>query len=152
EARRLGYDNEEVIDGAELRRLVPAINPHCVAALIARRDGAADPHRTLKAFRTSCEAAGVAIVEGCAVFAIERKGIDWRVRAGDPATAASAVVNAAGAWAGQIAAMIGDDIPLGHKASMMIVTERIAPLLNPVVSAAGRSLSFKQSDQGTLVI
>jgi sarcosine oxidase, subunit beta len=35
---------------------------------------------------------------------------------------------------------------------MMIVTERLAPLLDPVVSAVGRSLSFKQSGQGTLVI
>lgn len=48
--------------------------------------------------------------------------------------------------------MMGDDIPLGHKASMMIVTERVAPLLKPVVSVVGRPLSFKQSDQGTLVI
>jgi sarcosine oxidase subunit beta len=35
---------------------------------------------------------------------------------------------------------------------MMIVTERLAPLLAPVVSVVGRALSFKQSDQGTLVI
>ncbi|HLH87980.1 MAG TPA: FAD-binding oxidoreductase [Xanthobacteraceae bacterium] len=152
EGRRRGYDNEEVIDRAELRRLVPAISPHCVAALIARRDGAADPHRTLKAFRLSCEAAGVEIIEGCGVTAIERKGSDWRVRAGDRAFITPAVVNAAGAWAGRIAAMIGDVIPLGHKASMMIVTERLAPWLDPVVSAVGRSLSFKQSDKGTLVI
>jgi len=34
----------------------------------------------------------------------------------------------------------------------MIVTERLAPLVRPVVGLMGRSLSFKQSDQGTLVI
>jgi sarcosine oxidase, subunit beta len=38
------------------------------------------------------------------------------------------------------------------KASMMIVTERLTPLLAPVVSVVGRALSFKQSGQGTLVI
>lgn len=65
---------------------------------------------------------------------------------------APTVINAAGAWAVKIAAMVGDDIQIGHKASMMIVTERIAPLLKPVVSVVGRPLSFKQSDQGTLVI
>ena len=152
EVRRLGHTHEEVIDRAELRRLVPAISPHCVAALIARRDGAADPHRTLTAFRRSCEAEGVGIVEGVGVSAIERTGSDWRVRAGERTATAPVVVNAAGAWAGRIAAMVGDEIPLGHKASMMIVTERLVPLLGPVVSAVGRPLSFKQSSQGTLVI
>lgn len=152
EVRRLGHRHEEVIDRAELRRLVPAISPHCVAALIARGDGAADPHRTLTAFRRSCEAEGVEIVEGQGVSAIERRGPDWRVRAGDRTVVAPAVVNAAGAWAARIAALVGDDIPLGLKASMMIVTERLAPLLEPVVSAVGRPLSFKQSSQGTLVI
>lgn len=150
--REAGFDHEELIDSAELRRLVPALAAHCVAGLVARRDGAADPHRTLAAFRRSAEAAGVMVHEGLGVSAIERNGADWRVRAGAQAFVAPTVINAAGAWAGRIAAMTGDDIPLGHKASMMIVTERVAPLLKPVVSVVGRSLSFKQSDQGTLVI
>lgn len=147
-----GYTHEEIIDRAELRRLVPALSPHCVGAVIARRDGAADPHRTLGAYRRCCEAAGVAIHEGLGVTAIERSGADWHVRTDRQTFAAPAIVNAAGAWAARLAAMVGDDIALGLKASMMIVTERLAPLLDPVVAAVGRSLSFKQSDQGTLVI
>ncbi|MDB5849744.1 MAG: dependent oxidoreductase [Rhodoferax sp.] len=150
--RAAGYRHEELIDRAELLRLVPAISPHCIAGLIARLDGAADPHRTLQAFRRSAEAAGVTIHEGLAVTAIERAGADWRVRTPARDFVAPTIVNAAGAWAGKIAAMLGDEIPLGHKASMMIVTERIAPLLKPVISVVGRPLSLKQSDQGTLVI
>jgi sarcosine oxidase subunit beta len=150
--RQLGYVHEEIVDRAELRRLVPALSPHCVGALVARRDGAADPHRALSAFRRSCEAAGVKIHEGTGVTAIERHGADWLIRAGERSFAAPAIVNAAGAWAARVATLVGDDIALGMKASMMIVTERLAPLLDPVVSAVGRSLSFKQSGQGTLVI
>lgn len=48
--------------------------------------------------------------------------------------------------------MVGDDIPLATKSSMMMVSERLSPFIKPVVSIMGRSLSFKQSDQGTLVI
>lgn len=148
-----GYDHEELIDRDELLRLVPTISPHVTAALIARGDGAADPHRTIAAFRRAAEAAGVAIIEGARVTAIERdRGGDWTIRTEVGTYAAPVVINVAGAWAADIAAMAGDDIPLGHKASMMIVTERIAPLLKPVVSVVGRPLSFKQSDQGTLVI
>jgi sarcosine oxidase subunit beta len=150
--RRLGYEHEEMIDRSELLRLVPTISPHCVGALVARRDGAADPHRALLAFRRSAEAAGVVIHEGCGVTTIDRDGSDWKVRAGERDFIVPVIVNAAGAWAARIAALVGDDIPLGLKASMMIVTERIAPLLDPVVSAVGRALSFKQSEQGTLVI
>jgi len=150
--RDAGYRHEELIDRAELLRLVPVLSPHCTGALIARRDGAADPHRTLQAFRRGAEAAGVTIHEGLGVTAIERVGTDWRVCTEVQNFVAPTIVNTAGAWAGKIAAMMGDEIPLGHKASMMIVTERIAPLLKPVVSVVGRPLSFKQSDQGTLVI
>ena len=150
--RQLGYSHEEVIDRTELRRLVPTLAPHCVGAVVARRDGAADPHRALVAFRRSCEAEGVTIHEGCGVTAIERRGADWQVRTDKGEFTAPAIVNVAGAWAARIAALVGDDIRLGMKASMMIVTERLAPLLEPVVSVVGRSLSFKQSGQGTLVI
>jgi sarcosine oxidase subunit beta len=150
--RSLGYSHEELIDAGELRRLVPALSPHCVGALMARRDGAADPHRTIVAFRGACEAEGVIIAESCGVEAIDRAGADWMLACGPRRFRAPLVVNAAGAWAGRAAALFGDNIPLGVRASMMMVTERLVPLLAPVVSVVGRALSFKQSGQGTLVI
>ncbi|MCZ7448261.1 FAD-binding oxidoreductase [Rhizobium rhizogenes] len=150
--RAAGYENEELIERAELRRLVPALAPHCVGAIIARRDGAADPHRTLRAFRQATEAAGVMIYEGAGVTSVEPVGGNWRVRTETQDFVAPTVINAAGAWADKIATMVGDNVEVGHKASMMIVTERVAPLLKPVVGVVGRPLSFKQSDQGTLVI
>jgi sarcosine oxidase subunit beta len=150
--RALGYSHEEIIDAAELRRLVPALSPHCVGALVAKRDGAADPHRTIAAFRRACETAGAVIAEGCGVEAVDRLGDDWLLACGARRFRAPIVVNAAGAWAARLAALFGDDIALGVRASMMIVTERLAPLLDPVVSVVGRPLSFKQSGQGTLVI
>lgn len=151
--RASGYTHEEIIGPDELRRLLPELSTHCVGASIARRDGAADPHRALRAFRASALQAGVELVEHCGVTAIERQGADWRVVGeGGRAWTAPAVVNAAGAWSARIAALVGDDIPLATKSSMMMVSERLRPFIKPVVSIMGRSLSFKQSDQGTLVI
>lgn len=155
----LGYSHESIIDANTLRRLVPAINPRCLGALMAAQDGAADPHRTLAAFRRSALETGTLIREGCGVQHIEQVGQDWRLELGNEADGSPVapivvpfIVNAAGAWAGQVAAMVGDQIPLKTKASMMIVSERLAPMVRPVVSSLGRSVSFKQSDQGTLVI
>jgi sarcosine oxidase subunit beta len=147
-----GYVHEELIGPEELRRVLPELSPHCVGASIARRDGAADPHRALRAFRRSMLEAGAELVEHCGVVAIERQAQAWRVVGEGRSWTARAVVNAAGAWAARIAAMVGDDIPLATKSSMMMVSERLRPFIKPVVSIMGRSLSFKQSDQGTLVI
>ncbi|RVT93508.1 NAD(P)/FAD-dependent oxidoreductase [Sphingomonas crocodyli] len=147
-----GYTNEEIVGAAELRELAPTIAPHCLGGVFARRDGAADPHRTLAAFLRSARSAGVQIREGAGVTSLAKRGDIWLVAAGEDRFEAPLLVNAAGAWAGQIAAMAGDDIPIGTKASMMIVTERIAPMLKPTVSAVGRMLSFKQTLQGTILI
>jgi len=43
--RLKGFTHEELIDQAELRRLVPAVSEHCPGGVVSRRDGAADPGR-----------------------------------------------------------------------------------------------------------
>ncbi|ACG78783.1 FAD dependent oxidoreductase [Phenylobacterium zucineum HLK1] len=150
--RRDGFYNEELVDAAQLRELVPGLARHCIGGAFAKDDGAADPHRTLAAYLRAATEAGVVVCEGTGVTQLERRDGVWRIGAGPAWFEAPLVVNAAGAWAGEIAAMAGDHIPLDTKASMMIVTERIAPFVRPTVSTAGRKLSFKQTDQGTLLI
>jgi sarcosine oxidase, subunit beta len=148
-----GYTHVQMIDRKEVLRRIPALGVNCLGAAITPNDGAADPHRTLTAFRRSALAAGVVIREGCGLKGIERQGDNWRIETTDGSRiTVPTVVNASGAWGSQVAAMIGDDIPLGLKASMMIVTERLRPFLKPVVASYGRQLSFKQADQGGLVI
>jgi sarcosine oxidase, subunit beta len=150
--RQDGFTHEEIVDAPELRALVPALAPHCVGGVIARRDGAADPHRTLAGFLRAVLAAGVVVHEGFGVSQLERQTGAWRAGDGSRWVEAPLLVNAAGAWAGRIAAMAGDDIPLDIYAPMMIVTERIAPFVRPTVIATGRKLSFKQTNHGTLLI
>ena len=148
-----GYRHTMMIDATEVRRRVPALKTRCLGAAIAPDNGSADPHRTIAAFKRSCLEAGVIVREGCGVRAIERRGADWKIDTDDGGVlAVPLIVNAAGAWGSRIAAMVGDDIPLGLKASMMIVTERLRPFLDPVVSSVGRQLSFKQAEQGGLII
>jgi len=152
EVRALGYAHEQLVDAHELRRLVPAIAPHCVGALVVRDDGAAEPYRTTVAFRRKAESLGAVFHEGTGVTAIERTGQVWRVAAGGQAFEAPIVVNCAGAWADRIAAMVGDTAPVRTRCSMMIVTERLPHFIDPVVGATGRKLSFKQTHDGTVLI
>ena len=148
----LGYRHVEIIEGRELRRLLPVLGPGCVGALIARRDGSADPHRTLQTLRRSAEAAGVTIREGVGVTGIERPESIWRIHTDVGVWETPVVVNTAGAWGGEIARMVGDTVPLVAQAPMMIVTEALTPFTQSVVSVEGRKLSFKQMRPGTLVI
>ncbi|MCW2240057.1 NAD(P)/FAD-dependent oxidoreductase [Azospirillum canadense] len=149
----LGFTHEEVVDQAELRRLVPAIAGHCVGALVSRRDGAAIPYRTTFAFKRRAESLGARFVEGVTVAKIARDGKTWAVETSDGAHhTAPILVNCAGAWADRIAAQLGEPVPLEVIAPMLMITARVPPFIKPVVGATGRTLSFKQFPNGTVLI
>lgn len=150
--RQHGFDHEEIIGAAELRRLVPAISPSCIGAMIVPSDGQADPFRTTQAFGNAARAAGVEILEGEGVSGFERRGSTWTVVGRNGRYEAPVVINASGAWAARTSKLIGDDFPLTTRASMMIVTERMPGFVTQVIGSAGRKLSFKQTGSGTVLI
>ncbi len=65
---------------------------------------------------------------------------------------ASHVVNAAGAWAGEVATLLGAELPMEVDVNMLTVTEPSAPLFDRVVTHAGGILSLKQLPNGTCLI
>ena len=151
--RAAGWDHEEVVDRAELRRILPAVAPQAVGGLIARRNGFARPYRTTTAFRRAAEAAGAVVREGAGVAGLERRGGQWQVRCTDgSAHAAPVLVNTAGAWGARLARSVGEEIPLGFSALMMIYTSALPPFVTPVVGLTGRPLSFKQAASGHVMI
>jgi sarcosine oxidase subunit beta len=152
ELRTHGFTHEELIDRAELKRLVPAVSDHCPGGIVSRRDGAADPFRTTQAFRRKAVSLGVRAHEGVTVTGLARSGAAWRVETTAGAFAAPKIVNAAGAWADRIAAMAGDVVPLQVIAPMLMITGRVPHFIDPVVILRSRKLSFKQFPNGTVMI
>ncbi len=150
--RLKGFTHEELIDRAELRRLVTAVSDECPGGVVSRRDGAADPFRTTQAFRKRAIEKGAEVIEGVTVTGLARVGGMWRVETSDGAIEAPKVVNAAGAWADRIASMLGETVPLTVVAPMLMVTSRLPSFIQPVVILRGRKLSFKQLGNGTVVI
>jgi sarcosine oxidase, subunit beta len=149
---KLGFDHEEIIEEDELFHLVPDIARHCVGAIYCRDDGAALPFQTANAFHRRSEALGARIMTGREVSDIRKSNGIWQVQTQNERFEAPILVNAAGAWGGKIAALLGDPVPLEPHAPMLMITEPVAPFLTPVLGAAGRTLSFKQFDNGTLLI
>ncbi len=148
----LGYRHEELLGRDELYRLIPALAPHCMGALICRGDGYARPFHALTAFRDKACALGVQYLHSTRVERVERTGGLWRVLSQRGEFQAPVLVNCAGAWANFIAEMLGEPVPLAPRAPMMMVTERLPRFIDPVVGAASRRLSFKQMHNGTLLI
>ena len=149
---KLGFKHEEIIDREQLRELLPAIAPHCVGAMLVRGDGHANPFLTVQAFKRKAQALGVRFLEGAPVEALRKQGDTWRVKSIHDDLQAPTLVNCAGAWGGRIAAMLGEHAPVEAQALMLMITARVKRFVQPVVGAQGRMLSFKQFDNGTVLI
>ena len=150
--RKLGFSHEEIIDQKTLRELLPAASDRCIGGMVAYRDGHANPYRTTCAFRYKAEALGVQFFEGVAATQIERNAGLWQISTSRGQFEAPTLINCAGAWGGQVAEMLGERVPVKAWAPMLMITERMAPFVKPVVVAQGRALSFKQFDNGTVLI
>ena len=150
--RAMGFEHEEIIGREELYRLVPALAPHCKGALICRNDGYGRPYHALHAFRRKARSLGVEFRTSTRVDALVRDADEWLVTTPVGEFRAPMVLNCAGAWAGRIAASIGDTAPVRPGAPMLMITERLPRFLEPVIGAASRKLSFKQMQNGTVLI
>ncbi|NNJ96987.1 MAG: FAD-binding oxidoreductase [Gammaproteobacteria bacterium] len=150
--RDLGYDHEEIIDRLELYKLVPALMPECEGALICRSDGYGRPFHALDAFRRKTCSLGVECHDSTRVDQIDHDHKGWRLITPKSEYRAPVLVNCAGAWAGPIAATLGEPVPLKAGAPMLMITERLPRFIEPVIGAASRKLSFKQMQNGTLLI
>jgi sarcosine oxidase subunit beta len=152
EVTALGFTHEELIGQQELREIVPAIAEHCVGAIVCRADGAALPYRTVQAFKRKAESLGVVFKEGTRVTGLRRADGFWHVDTDKGVETAPVVVNCAGAWAGRIAEALGEPVPLDVIAPMLMITASMPAFLKPVLGSAGRTLSFKQFANGTVLI
>ena len=150
--RELGYAHEQVIGRKELYELAPALRPGCTGALICRNDGYARPFHALDAFRRKAGSLGVDYHSSTRVDELTRKKNTWRVTTPRGEFSAPVLVNCAGAWAGSVASILGDPVPLKPGAPMLMITERLPHFIDPVIGAASRKLSFKQMQNGTLLI
>lgn len=148
----LGFFHEQWVDQQQVRALVPSISPHVVGGLWADRDGYALPYKVATAYRLAAERLGVQITEQAPVLRVDHQAGMWQASTAQGRFHAPWLVNTAGAWAADFAAQVGDPVPMVAGGLMLMVTQRVAPFVKPVLGAMGRPLSFKQFDNGTVVI
>jgi len=150
--RDLGFTHEEMIGRDELYELVPALAPHCLGALIARDDGFASPARATAAFRRRAAELGAVFLENCPAETPRRRGDAWEIPTAQGPVQAKYLENTSGAWGDHFAAALGEPVPIEARAPMLMITDRLPPFITPVVGSASRYISFKQLDNGTVLI
>jgi sarcosine oxidase subunit beta len=94
-------------------------------------------------------------VEHAEVVVAEQVNGRFRLRTNNealPMVEAEVLVNAAGAWAGRLAAMFGERIPVFAAGPAEIVTEPVARFLQPVIHVVDGSVLFRQTRRGNIVI
>ncbi len=148
----LGFHHEQLLDQQQVRERLPAMARHVTGGIWVEGDGYAQPFKAVTAFRLAAQNLGVHIHEGTPAQRIEQTGNHWQVSTPAGRFCAEHLVVTAGAWAADLAAQVGEAVPLHPEGLMLMVTHRVAPFCQPVLGATGRALSFKQFANGTLVI
>lgn len=108
----------------------------------------------LEYHRSTAEAAGVTILTGAQVHSVQRLRTAWEVGAGAHALHAAVVVNAAGAWADELAVLSGVNTqgmrPYRRTAAIVDAGSVPGPEA-PMVAAADESFYFRRDGDALLI-
>ena len=149
--KRRGVETD-ICRGNALRDLAPYLSESALGAAWCPTEGRINPLKASRAVATAALSRGARALTGTTVRAIERVGGGFRVTTSGPEIRARRLVNAAGAWSGTVARLLGFDLPVTPKVPYLNVTER-APMAVPhLVMHASRVLTLKQTSDGTLII
>jgi sarcosine oxidase, subunit beta len=106
----------EVLDPAAATAVTDFRTDGIAGATWGPDDGVVDPHLLTAAFLSLARARGAQVRFRCPVAAVAADPATggWAVTAGGAVLRAQHVVNAAGGWAGEVAALAGLDVPVVH--------------------------------------
>jgi glycine/D-amino acid oxidase-like deaminating enzyme len=146
----------EIFEGDDLRTFAPYLAPDLTGASFCPQEGHADPALAAPLFALRAVEAGASIRTHAEVTAIEVDPDGGAQRFAVTTAAgpirAHRIVNAAGAWANELAALAGLELPLRSEGLHLNVTEPREHVLVPMVQHIGRRLTLKQTENDTFII
>lgn len=172
EQRKSGVDIR-MITAEEACSIEPNLNPDIYGALWSPTGGKVNPLAMTFGFARAAKRLGAVYLTETEVTQILTEGgraVGVNTTAGE--FRADCIVDAAGAWAGKVAALAGIDLPIKPRKGQLLITEPIGPFLratvqcamynvikfrpetikDPAVLKLGSSLSIEQQESGGLII
>ena len=146
-----GIDSR-VIGRAELQALEPNVSRRLAGAAYCPQEGKINPLVATQALCHAARRAGALVLSQTPVTGISRDRTGFTVATPRGSIRCARVVNAAGAFAGRVARLLGAEVPVYGAPLQMIVTEAVEPLVSCLLAYAGRHLTMKQARNGNLII
>jgi len=151
----LGVDSEYLEPAAARDHCAGIDAEQFVGATYHAGDGFCDPHLALQAYSGAVAEAGVDVRTGTPVEdVLTEDGRAVGVETPDGTVEADVVVNAAGAWARNVAAMAGVDLPVAPKRRQIAVVEpeRAVPEDDPLTVDLDRRSYFRPERDGNALV
>ncbi len=149
---KLGLESR-FITPEEAREIVPLLNIEPIAgATFCQTDGHANPFRVVHGYAKKAEEMGVEIEKFTEVLDIETDdGVITAVKTTKGTVKTDTVVNAAGAYSRNIAAMVGVDMPNNPYRHEILVTEPLVHILDPMIISFKTGIYFSQQKCGSII-
>lgn len=145
-----------VLEGEELREAAPYLADDLKGAAFCPLEGHVNPLVVVPLFALRAAERGAQIRTHAEVTAIEPLGRDggapFKVTSSAGTIQTQRIVNAAGAWSDEVAALVGLRLPLHRRGLHVNVTEPRERILKPLIQHIGRRLTLKQSANHTFII
>ncbi len=138
------------LEGEALHDHLPGLAPDMLGGAFCPIEGKADPFRVAPLFVRRAIEAGLTLLRGHKVHAIAKEGDVFTLSAGSETIQARRVVNAAGADAARVSAMVGVRVPIEAHAIQVAVTERCPPVLPYLPLLHGREADAEAVGRGQL--
>jgi len=149
----LGIDSR-LLSKAEIKQIAPKVNTESLlAGAFHQRDGHLNPFHTTHAFAQAFKRLGGEIYTDTSVTGITTEGSRIKgVETSGGFIATNCIVNAAGGYSQQIAAMAGVALPLYSERHNILVTEPVERVLSPVLMSFSLNFYCQQVPHGSFVM
>jgi len=136
----------EILDHAEVARMLPEIGPEVVGGSYCPLDGHCNSLRLLRALHIGMNRMGVRYFPNHNVERIEAVNGEFHVATAAGDVRAGKLVLAAGNGNAKLAPMVGLKAPVRPQRGQIVVSERVRPFLHYPVS------TVRQTDEGSILI
>ena len=156
-SKSIGF-SMDIVGLDEIKRLNPFLTTdNVIAAAWTRDDGHGDPSGLCNALAKAARDLGATVMRHTRVLDIQRRpNGEWEVITDKGSIVAEMVVNAAGCYARQVAAMVGADAPITNMQHHYVVTHPIPAFMErseeiPVMRDSYTSGYFRQEQKSGLM-